>query len=318
MPFRWCQLAAVLAGAIGGGADLCHNAWVGDAPDVLSDQAARLMGRGLDLVVTHCRHDLGWLDQFTAGHPVHQTVVVSKCGKKVTGLHPRFNAKIIQAPNTGGNDQTWARYMAGGGWHPGPPSPAGVLVFLKDTHSFNTHQTNQEARALKPMLASAAVYGFGCGYRPTRGHSIWLNTSYLEQYDMTRYMGRHLSSGGIRPLGRWAASIGVSLPSPVTPVCYGGSFAVAAERIGPRQELMRQLASALAKSRTSTECHYVERIWASLFHDALTNETRARILRQRRRRALTGSPCPVVTKVGVPAKGQPARKTIPWHYDGTA
>ena len=124
----------------------------------------------------------------------------------------------------------------------------------------------------------------------------------LEQYDITKYMGQKVT-GKVHPFGRWAESFGVSLPSPVAPVCYGGSFAVAAERIGPRRELMQQFASVLAKSRTNSDCHFVERLWASLFHDAPTNDTSARILRQQRKMmqkqnhymgTLIGNPCPGV------------------------
>ena len=260
--------AAAFTGADNPVLDLCDHPWVGSASAPLNTTNLK----PIVLVISHCQHDLKWLDKHFQTIPIRETFVISKCGAPVTPLPSRFNMSIIDLPNVGKCDHTWAHWMA----HASAMlSDDDVVVFLKDTYLEKPHQLNQEHTGLHEMIAGTIEYGFACGYRPTGGFSIFHNTAQLALFEVAHYTIHWQPSGRndtgfipakLRPLGEWARYMNYTLPWPAAPVCYGGSFAVKASRIAPKRQLMKRFEEALSHGNNIEEGHYAERSWAALFH----------------------------------------------------
>ena len=66
-------------------------------------------------------------------------------------------------------------------------------------------------------------------------------------------------------MGEWADSIGITLPSPRIPICFGGNFMVKASQIYSKQDLLRNIMKTLVRGDSIEEGHFAERIWAALF-----------------------------------------------------
>ena len=122
-----------------------------------------------DMVVAHCSEDLSWITKSVAevrncgagGIEVQNIYVYSKCGNPVTGMPP--NASLVQLPNVGRNDHTFAFHLA----RNIPVQP--ITIFIKDTY----HSNRRFGKELEVLglchFATVAMQngmGFGCGMRP--------------------------------------------------------------------------------------------------------------------------------------------------------
>ena len=66
----------------------------------------------------------------------------------------------------------------------------------------------------------------------------------------------------------------INLPSPLTPVCYGGNFAAKATQIYPRKDLWKRMVTSLSRTNDIEEGHFAERAWAGILSYPLnSNET---------------------------------------------
>ena len=74
-------------------------------------------------------------------------------------------------------------------------------------------------------------------------------------------------------MAAWLRDMGISLPKPLTPVCYGGIFAVKRSQIAqvPRQ-IWRNMERSLSRGDNIEEGHFAERTWAGLLHPRLSLE----------------------------------------------
>jgi hypothetical protein len=74
-------------------------------------------------------------------------------------------------------------------------------------------------------------------------------------------------------LGEWVSSIGIELPRPYTPVCYGGSYAVQVSRIQQVPlPIRKRLEDSLSRADNIEEGHFAERTWAALFMPPLNDK----------------------------------------------
>ena len=256
----------------------CKHQWEGNA-----QISTRLQNKNIILVISHCNHNLDWLDKYTDGISIAKTFVISKCGA-VKGLGPKFaDAKTIKLLNMGRCDHSWAHFMSRE-FNEVMERNSDVVVFLKDTFGSNTHQHHMHLRSFRDLIESASGYGFGCGYRPINGRSLWFNSGLLLGFTNdchkpcpNKYIAKLISvlmtekpytQADPRPLGRWIEKeLKFTLPPNATPVCFGGSFAVRSDKIRARKEILELILEALSHSNNSEEGHYVERIWSALFYD---------------------------------------------------
>lgn len=236
---------------------------------------------GAEFVVSHCSYDLGWLADAvrglrTAGVDVEAITVYSKCGFPVRNAP---NGSVVRRlPNVGRCDHTYARHLG----H--PRRVLRPLVFLLKDSSLAGSRADFRALSVDlPSLAAAALsptgLGFGCGRVPDVDGSAWHETSILKTFGGVAehhhaWEQRAANGSAPAPYFKYAnlrafvdayPPLGAALRVPVVPVCYGGTFAVARDRVAaaPR-EVWRALEAALSRGDNIEEGSFVERLWAPL------------------------------------------------------
>jgi len=242
----------------------CNFDWVGDTSLGTESVHDKEM---ITLVIAYCKQNLEWVEDYTRGFTIKKLYIISKCDVPVEGLNLQFNAKVIVQPNVGRCDHSWAYWMA----YEFDSTAEGTVVFLKDTHGANTHQVHMEVKSLAEMVRGAKQCGLGCGYRETGGYSMWHISKMLGTFQLGAYKHQpEYTQAEVRPFGNWLKStFEYEMPSLMTPVCYGGSFAVEGSRIGDKVDVMSKIEKILGKSSNNEEGHYMERSWAMFFYDAL-------------------------------------------------
>ena len=72
-------------------------------------------------------------------------------------------------------------------------------------------------------------------------------------------------------MGAWLHDLGIKLPQPLVPVCYGGNFAV---KIANAQQVPHQIWSnmelSLSRGDNIEEGHFAERTWAGVLYRNLS------------------------------------------------
>lgn len=120
-----------------------------------------------------------------------------------------------------------------------------------------------------------------------RSISPWHLTRKLEKFTLKTYYskarkyqkvdGADFSDG--ETFAEWLRAMHISLPSPVTTVCYGGNFAVkAANILKSRRPIMKMLHS-LSRGDNVVQGHYAERTWAGLLSSRPSWQLTENILR---------------------------------------
>lgn len=235
------------------------------------------------IVMSYCTGDLAWLGPFLIGFSVQRITVVSKCGVAPPTNLPISDKEFIDLPNAGRNDHTFAYSMAKISDET-ETSDDGIVLFLKD--NIVVHQ-KANPRSLYELLHITVERDFGCFQELRKGMSYYHQTDVLKTMNMTKYGGvPHSTANGrrvwndstgfkspFRNLGHWLESLDISLPSPLTPVCYGGVFAVKLAKIKsiPKAKL-EALANSLSRGDNIEEGHFAERTWAGLLSAPLSLE----------------------------------------------
>lgn len=140
------------------------------------------------------------------------------------------------------------------------------------------------------MIQLALRGTFACGLALTPDFSEYHDVHTLNMFQKSRYARRgdklHVSKGrefnphGYTNLGDfYSKALQWSFPrQDYTLVCYGGTFAVSQHRLLSlfRDEtftkVMKSIESALHESNMSVTEHFVERTWAGLLSEPLTDE----------------------------------------------
>ena len=285
--------------------DNLELAWRGE---IERDALVRGFGK-IYLVVSHCDKDLSWLDQFTRGRikgknkTIESITVFSKCGNKVTGV-PRY-AKVVNMPNVGRCDHTYAHWMAQYGTDENFKDND-VIFFVKD----NPYQTRQgHWRMFNDMLRQTVTNGFSCALRPNYMIQFReLDPSIFHLWDLvktfnykTEYQrqgGQSLSSASNGSWGidlkvnennngetqegefisqylnleSWQDAMGINAPKPFMPVCYGGVFSTTIKQIRKGSGLWPRIEKSLSRTDNLEEGHFAERSWAAMLMKPLSNE----------------------------------------------
>ena len=225
------------------------------------------------LVVSHCKQDLFWLANLTSIFQIHDIVIYSKCGYPVIGAPP--NALVSLLPNVGRCDHTYAHYISE------LKATEGVVLFVKDTtHVHNIQEGNMKGmnnrRSYQTMVEEASGPSqFSCRQfiDPAVGISNEAIYTYLVKYSIAKYnlSFHNYTTKQVEPFSihrnmmSWMQGLGVTLQQPLTPVCYGGIFAVNVQRL---QALDRKVwigvRNSLSRADNIEEGHFMERSWAGL------------------------------------------------------
>lgn len=235
----------------------------------------------ISLVVSHCLHDVTWLNEFIldARSLIKEIVIVSKCGKPVEGAPP--NTKIINLPNVGRCDHSYLHYICNA--YNSSDFSNEVIVFLKDNHDKSNLYQKGSFISLQHILHSVRTKGFGCGVRPREHESSyhdknWLKKFHLTKYDLNenRYRDVGLATDQIFPsnysdLGDYMKKLNFSFPkSLLIEVCYGGHFGVSRKAIQKHPlRLWQALEQSLSRGNNIEEGHFAERSWAGLLSKPL-------------------------------------------------
>lgn len=127
--------------------------------------------------------------------------------------------------------------------------------------------------------------------RQTRGYRKYMSTWHLTKKLESFCLGHHARASTLygrqddedfiasQDFRTWLYSMQVSLPRPVSPVCYGGNFAVKMSNVlnvrGPLQNIL----ISLSRGDNILEGHFAERTWAALLSCRLPREMLFRIQR---------------------------------------
>ena len=76
----------------------------------------------------------------------------------------------------------------------------------------------------------------------------------------------------------WLHAMNISLPEPVSPVCYGGNFAVKVSNILKVRTPLSNMLLSLSRGDNILEGHFAERTWASLLASRLPPKLLKQIL----------------------------------------
>ena len=237
----------------------------------------------VSVVISHCDKNLAWLASYLDDVDVHNITIISKCNVPITDkdiLPP--DTTLIRLPNVGRCDHSWAFWMAymykDLTEEEDDASPSiqydddDIVVFLKDSLDIQKEGAYYETRTLKDTLRETAATGFGCVRGPAPGISSYHETETLYGFQIAGYDGVGAvknSNEGFRgnhtTMGSWIHSLNLTLPSPVTDVCYGGNFAVTSKQIASvPAETFATIEVHLARGNNIQEGHYAERAWAGL------------------------------------------------------
>lgn len=278
---------------------------VRDQAAELAEEQRTLPALLISVVVAFCSHSLAWLPAYLHGMSINDLTVYSKCnhtGKLnrssfMDEIHsmPNNAIRIEELPNVGGCDHTYAHDMARRDWASFDDhrivarKHAHVVLYLKDsdTQLCSQNMLANLWRVLRPstITAVAAMTGFGCNIRTVGVETLWHATSAargLRMKDYTRVSIRShgpasvntsktprnlipFKSPNFRNLGEYADGMGVNLPAPFMPVCFGGNFAVSGGQFlnGVKVKVAHRMERALTRGDNIEEGHFAERLWSS-------------------------------------------------------
>ena len=205
--------------------------------------------------------------------------------------------RIEELPNVGGCDHTYAHDMARRDWASFDDhrivarKHEHIVLYLKDsdTQLCTQNMVANLWHVLRPstIAAVAAMTGFGCNVRTVGIESLWHATSVVRGFRMQQYTRVAIRSHGpvskpprnpkalpgdvpfkapnFRNLGEYADGMGVNLPAPFMPVCFGGNFAVSGGQFvnGVKVKVAQRMERALTRGDNIEEGHFTERLWST-------------------------------------------------------
>ncbi len=221
----------------------------------------------------------------------------------------------IPLANAGGCDYAYIYYMnyiLGVGNEGGSLSQASsILLFTKDTirDYLHFHFPGHGYRSFGRMIEIASRGEFACGIYQKSGITWYHNTEILNKFILRKYTrvsatlgedGNNAGKGsdleddefnayGYQSLMEFhSRALNYSFPQKYVPVCFGGSFAIPTKKLvdfasrkspsGYGRELLQRIENSLARdSKPTAEEHFVERTWASIFSEPLTQDQIAQL-----------------------------------------
>lgn len=232
------------------------------------------------MVISHCDKPVDWIwrDFLPNQHPLQNVIIYSKCGNAVQGAPA--NATIVRLPNVGRCDHTFAYHMKH--MNSSETSPDDMVLFIKDNP-----RRMKSTRTLETMLHTASINGFCCNeqqyefdtYRPSYYHDYSkLSKFSLEGWVREKRDKNHEFKSQYQNLGDWVDQLNISLPSPLMPVCYGGTFVATVSQISKQNPSWNLIEKSLSRGDNIEEGHFCERIWAGLLSKSLSKYALKKIL----------------------------------------
>jgi hypothetical protein len=259
----------------------------------------------VEFAIAYCKANTEWIYEDVLNNIPNKIrvkiTIISKCGNEADlpnfAEDPRVaQFDIIKLPNVGGCDYAYAhfinKYIETATQEDAASS---VIVFMKDTPRAKKH--NQSGfRSVREMLKIASDGEFICGIKTDCGFSMYHDTRTLDSFVLESYTRRQdrkrsvkkkdtkdtpspdFNPFGYKHLGDFhKRALNWTFPNEhVTEVCYGGTFAVPANRImelakePAARQVMMNLEEILTRNvATSIEEHYIERTWAGLLANPL-------------------------------------------------
>lgn len=267
----------------------CYKEWKGDLGSNLNHQDC-----AYHIVLSHCRADISWLLHETRQTPclLKSITIYSKCNTKIEldELQP-FEVKIHKLPNVGRCDHTYSHHALVTQQLTELDS-GDVIVFLKDTK-----EVHQPAiiRPMSDMVAMArGPAKFSCGNIPFARTgfqfsdiSFWHSTKTLLKFRLNSHAHNiykpMVNESFPFPGGdftKWMQIAGIELPKAViVPVCYGGNFATQGSQIKRWPvDFWRRIRESLSRGDNIEEGHFMERLWAQLLMQPLTQYIEEEVL----------------------------------------
>ncbi len=263
-----------------------NQLWHGRPTTSVDQQFVDLHKIRFSIILSHCLASLSWLSRYLEDFEFKNLTIVSKCGVQPNPKHLPKSTTIIQMDNVGRVDHTIAHWMAQVLPSTSPlveENKEDIILFLKD--NINVH-TDGSLRSLPTLLNVTSTQGFGCALEPRAGKSFFhvtdiLSEFYMEEYDS--FGGRQNSpaenshdvifKSKYKNMGAWLQDMGILLPKPLSPVCYGGIFAVKRPQIAEVPGyIWRSMEKSLSRGDNIEEGHFAERTWAGLLFPRLKAE----------------------------------------------
>eukprot|EP00977_Amphora_coffeiformis_P024799 scaffold17205_cov186-Amphora_coffeaeformis.AAC.16 len=229
-----------------------------------------------DVVVAHCQDGLYWLEgaliDLEKNFHISSVVVYSKCGKLPTGFdYQRVNSTtstvvdLVILPSGGRHDASYAHHLAKRYHH-----HTDTVFFLQDSLIEYPMESEQVALKRSFLEVSQALQEgdpFTCFQRPEQFGNEWHLRKEVWKFRSTsgpgicEFLQETLDQKEFTHLRN----------QDYFRVCYGGSFAVRRDRIRAiQQATWQRLASTLGRQEKG-EIYQMERIWASLFTEGVTD-----------------------------------------------
>merc|ERR1712151_50604 len=207
------------------------------------------------------------MKDFLKSYEMQNVTIYSKCNSTIDGYTPP-GSKLIQMPNIGRCDHSNANWMAN--MIEEDATDNHIVLFIKASR-YHVNHPGMVYRSLKDMIRIANVNGFACGYD---GNGVYYhNTAYMRGFAVWNYKGVRVKSAHTN-FGHWLDNMGIKLPEPVSPVCYGGNFAVKAKQIYAKKSQTKMMEQSLTRGDSIEEGHFAERTWAGLLSYPLdSNQT---------------------------------------------
>jgi hypothetical protein len=226
----------------------------------------------ITLVVSHCKHDLHWLTNLTTSFPIHDIAIYSKCGYPVLGAP--LNSKIKLLQNVGRCDHTYAHFITE------LSLTDGIVLFLKDTtHVYCPYEGKTQSeergvmsrRSYQTMIeAAVGPDQFSCRQfvDPGAGMSNDVVAKQLLRMSIPLYKDSlsNYSNGQVEPFSihtymrKWKKEVGITFRHPITPVCYGGIFAVNVKRLlAIKRDTWAAIRTSLSRADNIQEGHFMVR-----------------------------------------------------------
>jgi hypothetical protein len=261
----------------------CEKVWRGDfAEDFLLRNASSVV-----VVISFCKGELDTLFGNLQGISIQGVFVYSKCGNLDIPAHflerfegiPEDRKTIVSLPNVGRVDHNVAHYIVN---YSTALDVDDVVLFLEGNYYHVIHQHNMESVALPEMLRLAAGdLGFACRLIPrldaSAQFSAWHETTKLHTYEIKGYNNGKYNQSDTQVfsrgenLGQWHKSVQIKLPTPLTPVCYGGNFAVRSAHLHAAKDAAKRMELSLRRGDNIAESHFAERTWAGLLMADIPN-----------------------------------------------
>ena len=207
----------------------------------------------LSLVISHCHENMQWMRNAFKGLKISNVTIYSKCKGHLTGHFFSPQAKVIKPPNVGRCDHSYAHFM---GKYDNEKNKKEIssnenhyILFMKASRFI--HQIGMSYRDIKDMIRIAHTHGFGCEMKHN-SNSYYHNTTLFQEFRLTKHRGNDIASPYTN-MKQWWNELDITLPKPITPVCYGGNFVVKASQIFGKRDIWNKIEKNLMRGECPTK-----------------------------------------------------------------